>query len=228
MSTLTEDRSLRNRTHVFEDRKDAGIRLAGYLSGYRGTDGMVLAIPSGGVPVAAEIAEALGLPLDLVIVRKVQIPYNPEAGFGAVGPQGEVSLNEDLVSRLGLTRKEIEQQIQKTREIINVRNERFREGLPFPDLRDRVVILVDDGLASGFTMLSAVRFIRDHGPEKIIVAVPTAPERTIDLILPHVDELVCLNIRSGLMFAVAEAYENWYDLDDDEVISILKGLSKRM
>ena len=177
---------------------------------------------------AAEIAEALGLPLDLVIVRKVQIPYNPEAGFGAVGPQGEVSLNEDLVSRLGLTRKEIEQQIQKTREIINVRNERFREGLPFPDLRDRVVILVDDGLASGFTMLSAVRFIRDHGPEKIIVAVPTAPERTIDLILPHVDELVCLNIRSGLMFAVAEAYENWYDLDDNEVISILKGLSKRM
>ncbi len=141
-----------------------------------------------------------------------------------MGPDSEVSLNADLVSRLGLTEKEIERQIQKTKEIIKSRNELFRGGLPFPPLRDRVVIIVDDGLASGYTMLSAVDFIKSHRPEKVVVAVPTAPDRTVDLILPHVDELVCLNIRSGTFFAVADAYENWYDLGDEEVISILQRL----
>jgi len=227
MSRLIEDRSLRDKVRVFKDRKEAGILLAKTLSGYRGADGIVLGVPSGGVPVAAEVAEALGLPLDLVIVRKVQIPYNPEAGFGAVGPDSEVSLNADLVSRLGLTEKEVERQIQKTKDIINSRNELFRGGLPFPSLRDRVVIIVDDGLASGYTMLSAVDFIKSHRPEKVVVAVPTAPKRTVDLILPHVDELVCLNVRSGLVFAVADAYENWYDLEDEEVISILQSLRGR-
>lgn len=227
MSRLIEDRSLRDKVHGFRDRKEAGILLAKALSGYRGANGIVLGVPSGGVPVAAEVAEALGLPLDLVIVRKVQIPYNPEAGFGAVGPDSEVSLNADLVSRLGLTEKEVERQIQKTKEIINSRNELFRGGLPFPSLRDGVVIIVDDGLASGYTMLSAVDFIKSHGPEKVVVAVPTAPKRTVDLILPHVDELVCLNVRSGLVFAVADAYENWYDLEDEEVISILQSLRGR-
>lgn len=226
MSKLIEDRSLRDKIHVFKGRKEAGLLLAKTLSGYRGLDGIVLGIPSGGVPVAAEVAEALGLAFDLVIVRKVQIPYNPEAGFGAVGPDGEVSLNADLVSRLGLTEKEVERQIQKTKEIIKSRNDLFREGLPFRSLRDKVVIIVDDGLASGYTMLCAVNFIKSHRPEKVVVAVPTAPNRTVDLILPHVDELVCPNVRSGLVFAVADAYENWYDLEDEEVLSILKSLSR--
>lgn len=226
ISKLVEDRSLRDKVRVFKDRKEAGVFLAKTLSGYRGVDGLVLGIPSGGVPVAAEIAEYIGLTLDFMIVRKLQIPYNPEAGFGAVGPDGEVSLNADLVSRLGITEKEEKRQIQKTKDIIKVRNELFREGLPFPSLRDKVVIIVDDGLASGYTMLSAVRFIKSHRPNKVVVAVPTAPKRTVDLILPHVDELVCLNVRSGLAFAVADAYENWYDLEEEEVIAILKSLRR--
>ena len=226
ISKLVEDRSLRDKVRVFKDRKEAGVFLAKTLSGYRGVDGLVLGIPSGGVPVAAEIAEYIGLTLDFMIVRKLQIPYNPEAGFGAVGPDGEVSLNADLVSRLGITEKEEKRQIQKTKDIIKVRNELFREGLPFPSLRDKVVIIVDDGLASGYTMLSAVRFIKSHRPNKVVVAVPTAPKRTVDLILPHVDELVCLNVRSGLVFAVADAYENWYDLEEEEVIAILKSLRR--
>jgi predicted phosphoribosyltransferase len=135
-------------------------------------------------------------------------------------------LNADLVSRLGLTEKEVERQIQKTKGIIKSRNEIFREGIPFPSLRDKVVIIVDDGLASGYTMLSAADFIKSHRPEKVVVAVPTAPNRTVDLILPHVDELVCPNVRSGLVFAVADAYENWYDLEDEGVLSILKSLRR--
>lgn len=223
MSKLVEDSSLRNRNRVFRDRKEAGFLLAGLLSGYRESGGIVLGIPSGGVPVAAEIAEELGLSLDLLIARKVQIPYNTEAGFGAVGPDGEVSLNNDLVSRLGLTSDDIERQIAKTIGIVESRNNLFRGGRPFPSLKDRIVIVVDDGLASGYTMFSAVDFIKARAPAKIVAAVPTASERTIELVLPRVDELVCLNIRTGPTFAVADAYQSWYDLEDEEVITILQG-----
>lgn len=222
MSSLIEDRSLRDKVYVFKDRKEAGRLLAQKLSGYKDVNGIVLGIPSGGVPVAAEIAKAIGLPLDVIIVRKIQLPDNTEAGFGAVGPDGEVSLNTNLVSQLHLTEKEVKRQIQITVDTIKRRNELFREGRPFPFLKDKVVIIVDDGLASGYTMLSAIDFIKRHKPEKVVVAVPTAPKGTVDLILPQVDEIVCLNVRSGFTFAVADAYEKWYDLEDEEVISILR------
>ena len=227
MHKLIEDGSLRDRVSIFKDRKEAGRLLAQKLSGYKEVDGIVLGIPSGGVPVAAEIAKAVGLLFDLIIVRKVQVPDNPEAGFGAVGPDGEVSLNIDLISQRHLTEEEVERQIQITRDIIRRRNKLFREGLPFPSLKDKVVIIVDDGLASGYTILSAIDFVKKRNPEKVVVAVPTAPKGTVDLILPQVDELVCLNIRSGFIFAVADAYEDWYDLEDDEVISILKNFRLR-
>ncbi len=222
MQRLIEDASLRNKLYVFKDRQVSGTLLAQRLLGYKDTDGIVFAIPSGGVPVAAEIAKALTLPLDLIIVRKVQIPYNPEAGFGAVSPDNKVLLNENLLSMLNLSEKEVEQQIQITREIIKKRNELFRKGLPFPSVKNKVAIIVDDGLASGYTMLSAIDYIKRQEPQKIVVAVPTGAKETVKLILPKVDELVCLNIRSGYGFAVANAYENWYDLDDDEVISIIQ------
>lgn len=162
------------------------------------------------------------LPLDLIIVRKVQIPYNPEGGFGAVGPDGKVILNKELLSGLDLTEEEVNRQIQITKDKIKRRDKLFRRGLPFPAVKDKVVIIVDDGLASGYTMLSAIDFVKRHAPQKSVVAVPTGSERTVDLILPHANEIVCLNVRGGWSFAVADAYENWYDLDDDEVISILK------
>jgi putative phosphoribosyl transferase len=222
MSKLIEDSSLRDRVHVYKDRREAGLLLSKTLADYKGENGMVLGVPSGGVPVAGEIAGTLGLELDLIIVRKIQMPHNTEAGFGAVGPDGDVSVNTDLVGRLGLTQAEVDGQIEKTREIIKSRNSLFRRGLPFPSLGGKFVIIVDDGLASGYTMLSAIDFVKHRRPGKIIVAVPTAPQRTVDLVLPRVDELICPNIRAGVFFAVADAYENWYDLDDKEVISILE------
>jgi predicted phosphoribosyltransferase len=220
---LIEDRSLRDKIYVFRDRLEAAALLANRLSDYRDTDALILAVPSGGVPVASEIAKALELTIDLIIVRKVQIPGNPEAGLGAVGLEGEVILNESLIQRLGLSAKELEHEIENTRNVIKRREELFRGGRLFPAIKDKIVIITDDGLASGYTMLSAIEFIKKRSPEKIIVAVPTAPKSTVDLILPQVDELICLNVRGGFSFAVASAYENWYDLGDDEVISILKG-----
>ena len=221
MQRLIEDAFLRDKLYAFKDRQEAGTLLAQRLLGYKDTDGIVFAIPSGGVPVAEEIAKTLTLPLDLIIVRKVQIPYNPEAGFGAVSPDNKVLLNERLLRILSLSDKDVKQQIQKTIDIIKKRDLLFRKGLPFPSIKGRVAIIVDDGLASGYTMLSAIYYIKRHKPQKIVAAVPTGSKGTVEIILPEVDELVCLNIRSGYGFAVANAYENWYDLEDDEVISIL-------
>ena len=222
MNRLIEDTSLRDRVHVFSDRNEAGRLLARKLTPYKESDSMIFGIPSGGVPVASEIAKALSLPLDLIIVRKIQIPYNPEAGFGAVGPDGRVIFNEILLNRLNLTDDEIREQVKNTMDMIQKRNHLFRGDRPYPQLKGKTVILVDDGLASGYTMLSAVRFIKSHGPEKIVVAVPTASKRTIDYIIPETDELLCLNVRTGFSFAVADAYTNWYDLTDKEVLDILK------
>ncbi len=221
MGRLIEEISLRNILHVFEDRNEAGRLLAGKLREYRNCDGIVLGIPSGGIPVAKEIASALNLPLDLMIVRKLQIPGNPEAGFGAMTPDGGIILNQPLIDLFGITEDEIRKQAEDTFAVIKRRNHVFRKGRPFPSLKDRIVILVDDGLASGYTMLAAIRFVKRDKPEKIIVAVPTASGRTVELILPEVEELVCLNVRHGISFAVADAYRNWYDLSDEEVLSIL-------
>jgi predicted phosphoribosyltransferase len=183
---------------------------------------IVLAVPAGGVPVGYTVAEELAVPMDVLIVRKIQIPWNTEAGFGAITWDGITVLNEPLVEQLDLKKKEVEESIQKTRRNIQERLRKFRGNKPMPQFKNKIVILVDDGLASGFTMLAAARSIKKNAPEKLIVAVPTASLGAIELLVPEVDEIVCLNIRSGSSFAVAEAYENWYDLTDEEVLKILK------
>jgi predicted phosphoribosyltransferase len=222
MARLITEKKFIDKIHVFEDRYDAGKKLAEMLMQHKKTDSLVLAIPSGGVPVAFEIAQSLNLPMDLILVRKVQIPWNTEAGFGALNPDGEVILNKELLNMLNLSNGEIDSQVKKTRGVLDRRNEIFRRGKPFPDIQNKTVVLVDDGLASGFTMLSALRFVKKRGPQKVIVAVPTGSSSTVKRILEEVDELVCLNIRSGFSFAVADAYMYWHDLSDEEVISLLK------
>jgi putative phosphoribosyl transferase len=222
MNKFTEEIAFRDRLYVFKDRAEAGHLLAERLSKYEKSDGIIFGIPSGGVPVASEISYALGLPMDILIVRKIQIPGNPEAGFGAVGPGGEVIFNEKLLSYLGLSRDQVRLQVEKTLVNIEKRNILFRSGKPYPPLTGKTVIVADDGLASGYTMLAAVKFIRNKAPEKIVVAVPTGSRATIDLVLPETDAIVCLNARKSFPFAVADAYRNWYDLSEEEVLGILR------
>ena len=222
MGQLLEDLSLRNRSYVFKDRSEAGKLLARRLSASVSPDSLIFAIPAGGVPVGLEIAREFSLPLDLIIVRKIQIPADPEAGFGAVGPDGEVIFNEELLKRLRLTKEEVEAEVQKTRNTLEARNQLFRKGKPFPDLSGKKVILVDDGLASGFTMAEAAKFLARQNVERTTIAVPTAPEGTVKRLLPLADEIYVLNIRTSLPFAVAAAYRNWYDLTDEEVLSLLE------
>jgi putative phosphoribosyl transferase len=224
---IIEDPAYRERVFVFRDRLHAGRLLSEKLRGYAGTGRVVLlALPAGGVPVGYVVAKKLGIPMDVIVVRKVQIPWNTEAGFGALTWDGETVLNESLVEQLGLTREEIEESISKTGRIIQERLRKFRGDKSMSDLKAKAVILVDDGLASGFTMLAAVRSAKKGTPEKIIGAVPTASAGAIKLLAPEVDEIVCLNIRSGTRFAVADAYKNWYDLTDEEVVRILESAGK--
>jgi putative phosphoribosyl transferase len=222
MGTLLEDLDLSGKTAVFKDRREAGQRLTARLSDRVDGSAIVLAIPAGGVPVALPIAQSLRLPLDVLVVRKIQIPGNTEAGFGAIGPDGTVLLNDRIVEDLRLSAKEIEVQVSHAREVLERREALFRRGRPFPSLENRQVILVDDGLASGYTMLASAALVKARGASQVIVAVPTASRRTANFLLPEVDMLLCPNIRTGPIFAVADAYRHWYDLDDREVLDLLR------
>lgn len=223
-AAVHEIKEFRNRVEVFRDREDAGNTLADMLEpDYGGREDVtILAIPAGGVPVGLKVRERLGASFDLVIARKLKIPDNKEAGFGAMTHGGRVFLNEALVQDLRLEEKDIEAETEAVEVELEKRNHLFREGRPFPALRGRVVVLVDDGLASGFTMLSSIHMVKDRQAAKTVVAVPTAPKRTLDRIQPEVDEIYCPNVREGAFFAVADAYARWYDLTEDEVVELLK------
>jgi len=224
MGEIIEDGKLRNKELVFEDRTDAGRRLSAFLSDYKGSDSLVLAIPSGGVPVGKKIKDALSLDFDLLIVRKIQIPWNPEAGFGAINLDGDLIFNEELLRSLNLPESMIKAQIDKTKEALKKRNEVFREERFLPSLKNKTAILVDDGLASGYTMIAATEYVKKRNPSRIVITVPTGSYRTVMKISPLVDTLYCLNIREGFPYAVADAYKNWYDLSDEEVLRIIKNI----
>jgi predicted phosphoribosyltransferase len=225
VSKLIEDPALRNRAPVFEDRTDAGKRLAEYLMDYRGSDALILAIPSGGVPVGNQIAQALNLEMDLIITRKVQIPWNTEAGFGAVNLDGDVILNQEMLRSLRLSDEAVDEQIRSAIETVKRRNTLFRKGKVFPELKDRTLVLVDDGLASGYTMRAAAKYVQKRNPRLVIIAVPTGSSLTIQSLASSADVLCCLNVRERFPYAVADAYRHWHDLSDEDVLHAL-GLAR--
>lgn len=222
MPEIIEERALRNKNYVFRDRTHAGELLARKLGPYVEPASMVLAIPSGGIPVGKVIAKELELPLDLIIVRKLPIPYNTEAGFGSISWDGEVMLNERLVKQLQLSGEEISRAIEEVKHELERRMKRFRGKRPFPELKGMTVIIVDDGLASGYTMLAAISSIKKLSPAGIMVAVPTGSKNAIELVSPYVDEIFCLNFRETSVFAVADAYHEWHDLTEQEVLELLE------
>lgn len=221
MTKIIEMEELRNKNYVFRDRVHAGELLASKLKPYVGKDSIVLAIPSGGVPLGSTLAKELGLQMDLIIVRKLPIPYNTEAGFGSMSWNGEVKLNEKLVEQLELSDPEIDSIIRDVKSELDKRMEIFRGNRPFPELKGKTAIIVDDGLASGYTLLAAISSVKKLSPARIIVAVPTASKNAVDLLAPYVDEIFCLNIRETKIFAVADAYQEWHDLTQQEVLKLL-------
>jgi putative phosphoribosyl transferase len=225
MSDIFEDPRFRDKVRVFDDRFHAGELLAKKLGQYADRDDVyILAIPAGGIQVAMVVAKRLNLPLDLAITRKIHVPWNKEAGFGAVSWNGLVLLNERLVASLRLSEEDVRRCVAEEKEIIERRLERFRGKKPFPDLNNQNIVVIDDGLASGFSMLTTVKTAKQDKKKELVVAVPTAPISAINLLRPYVDKIVCLNIRSGAFFAVADAYKNWDDLNNKDVTELLKSL----
>ena len=213
---------MREQTHIFQDRTHAGQVLARMLSTDDEQAGIIMAIPAGGVPVGAVMAEELGLDFDVSVVSKITLPWNTEAGYGAVAFDGTVKLNEDLIQRVSLTSEEVKKGIKKTTAKVARRVVKLRSDKPFPDLRNQSVILVDDGLASGFTMRVAVSSLRNTGAGRIVVAVPTGHRQSVEIIAQEVEKLYCANIRGGYSYAVASAYRHWSDVAEEDVVNIMK------
>jgi predicted phosphoribosyltransferase len=206
----------------FQDRQDAGQKLSQKLTAYRGNNTTVLAIPHGGVPVGIEIAENLVAGLDLMVVRKIPIPTNPEAGYGAVTDDGTILLNQPLVAQLGLTPAQIERQAQAVKAEIDQRRIRYQgKRLSFP-IEGKTVILVDDGLASGFTMLAAIESARRRRAGKVVVAVPVASASAFQRVKAKADAIISVIVAQTTYFAVAGFYHHWHDLSEKEVIRYLE------
>lgn len=209
--------------HAFADREDAGRRLASALAAYRGVgNAIVLGLPRGGVVTAAAIAVELGLPLDVLVVRKLGTPGQEELAMGAIGPGGIRVLNEDLVDSLRISAQQIEATTRRETAELERREALFRQRQPPLQLEGKVVILVDDGLATGSTMAAAVSVVRRHHPAKIVLAVPVAPLDTVERFEPMVDELVCVETPSPF-YAVGNWYRDFTQVEDDEVIALLAG-----
>ncbi len=172
------------------------------------------------------MAKSLFIPLDIVIPRKLPIPEEPEAGFGAVTADGTVVLNEKLVAQLALPSRTIEAIVREVHREVERREEVYRQAAPKADLNGRTVILVDDGLASGYTMLAAINQMKKEHARKVIVAVPCSPTRSIDLVNPEVDELYCLIRSEEPIFAVASFYEDFTDPTDQEVMDHLSNAQR--
>jgi putative phosphoribosyl transferase len=221
-SNIIDLPELREQTHVFKDRTHAGQILAKMLGADDTQAGIILAIPAGGVPVGVVMAETTGLDFDVAVVSKITLPWNTEAGYGAVAFDGTVKLNEDMLRRVNLTDEEVKQGIEKTTAKVMRRVTKLRGTKPLPDLGNRSAILVDDGLASGFTMRVAVAALRNAGAGRIVVAVPTAHRHSAEMIAREVEALYCANIRGGLSYAVASAYRHWSDVPEEEVVKLLE------
>lgn len=206
----------------FFDRSEAGVSLAKYLKVYANNPNVIiLALPRGGVPVAFEIATALSVTLDVFIVRKLGLPGHEELAMGAIASGGTVFFNERLMSQFNLDRLSIKHVIDKEREELQRREHLYRGSSPFPNLKGKIVILVDDGIATGATMMAAIEAIRNHQPTSIIIAVPVAAYSTCEEMVPLVDKIVC-PLKPIDFYAVGLWYENFPQTSDDEVIELLK------
>lgn len=217
-----------NHPRPFRNREHAGRVLAERLKAYvNRSDVVVLALPRGGVPVSVEVAAALRAPVDVFVVRKLGTPGQPELAMGAIASGGARVLNDDVVKLLNLTTDAIDRVAETERRELERRERLYRDHRPFPNLADQVVILVDDGLATGSSMRAAVKALRQHRPARIVVAVPAAAPETCDEFKDEVDEIVCATTPDPF-YAVGLWYADFSQTTDDEVRDLLARSSREL
>jgi predicted phosphoribosyltransferase len=207
---------------IFENRYDAGRQLAIKLMEYKGRPLVVLAIPNGGVPVALSVALALETDLDLVISRKIPLPLSPEGGFGAVTDDGTTIFNDEIVKNAGLNQQQINYQVSQVRAGIRQRSLLYHRDRPLAVVGGKTVIIIDDGMASGYTMMAAVESVRHRRPGEIIAAVPVGPQDSLRRIEQVADRVITCAVGSMPKFYVSDYYSYWHELGDDEALQCLK------
>lgn len=207
---------------LFKDRHDAGTQLAQRLLHYQESkDTIVIALPRGGVVVGYDISLTLRLPLDVLITRKLGTPANPELAMGALAETGYQHLNEDVIRSYGVSAAQLDEEVRHQKNEIDRRIRRYREGRTLPSLKGWTVILVDDGIATGATFFASLGALRKAEIAKIVAAVPVAPPRVLAEVKGFVDEIVVLH-RSEWFFGIGQFYEEFLQVEDDEVIDCLK------
>lgn len=207
---------------IFRDRRDGGIQLASRLKKYKDQrDVLVLALPRGGVVTGYEIARYLNAPLDVIIVRKIGFPGQPELGIGGVSETGAVVLNDLIISTYGVQKDYIEREISKQKEEISRRINLYREGERLQDLEGKTIILVDDGVATGGTIKAAIATLREEKLNKLIIALPVAPPEIADTLKQMVDEFICIEMPEDFM-AVGAHYRDFSQVSDKEVVELLQ------
>ncbi len=212
---------------IFENRYDAGRQLATKLGEYRKQPVIVLAIPNGGIPVALQVALALGADLDLVISRKIPIPLRPEGWFGAVADDGTTILNQEVLKRIDLTEKQIHYQVSKVRNDIQQRSLLYRGNRPISIVKEKIAIIIDDGLASGYTMMAAIESVRRRLPKRIVVAVPAASAAAVKQVEKIADQVVTIVTSYAPKFYISDFYRYWNVLSDEEGLKCYKDWQMR-
>jgi putative phosphoribosyl transferase len=207
----------------FANRADAGRQLAARLLHLKDADPLVLAVPRGGVPVGFEVAQALGAPLDLVLVRKIGAPFQPELAMGAVvdGEHAETVLNEEIVAALDLPKDFIREETARQLAEIERRRKAYLGDRPRPRIAGRSAIVVDDGIATGATIRAALHAVRRNGPKRLVLATPVAPPDTVERLRSDADDVVCLEAPESF-FAIGQFYLDFAQLEDDEVTDLLR------
>lgn len=210
---------------MFKDRKDAGVKLSEKLEKFKNENAIVLAIPRGGIITAYETIKKFGFEWDLIIPRKIGLPHNKEIAIGAILLDGTYIFNEKYINALNISQEYIENEIFEQTGEIKRRLIKYKGNENFPDVKNKIVILIDDGIATGFTIQAAIKSIIKHSAKKIILATPVAPQDTIYLLEKIVDELICLIIPDEF-YAVGLFYKNFEQTTDEEVFNIICELKK--
>lgn len=207
-------------TTVFRDRTEAGDRLADLLEDRDVDADVVLAIPRGGLPVGRAVADALGIPLDIVAARKIGAPGNPELAIGAVAADGSVWLNDRLIDRLDVEQSFVDEGIERERRNAEAKVDRYRGDRPAPDIAGKSVLIVDDGVATGATTTACIRQVRNAGADRVVLGVPVGPPDSIERLRSELDEVVCVETPPHFG-AVGQFYERFDQVTDEEAVAYL-------
>ena len=211
---------------LFKDRESAGRALADAYDGPR-EDVTVFGIARGGIPIAYPIAADVGGELDVITARKLPVPWSPESGFGAIAPDGSMVLNPEMTPGLGLSTQEIDRIGEQVLEEVRRRERVYRGGGPPAQIEGKNVIIADDGLATGYTMIASIQMVRKAKAKWVACAVPVSPADTAGRVSPMVDDFICLHVVRAYSFAVASFYRDFHDMKDSEVLDILKEARER-